>query len=151
MFVKTVKIRSVLKTLLIIMAIAGVLLLAVSLVNRMGEGNKIILEDVASQVQFLEDLGWEVSQEPMDVREVIIPEEWNAVFEEYNDLQKQQGFDLDRYKGKQATIYTYQIMNYEGADSVVANLMIYDGRLIAGDVCSTELGGFMHGLSKLDK
>lgn len=150
MFVKTVKIKSLLKILLILMAIAGVLLLAVTFVNRLTDRNKIILEDIPAQVAFLESLGWETSVEPVDVREVIIPEEWNSVFEEYNDLQKQQGFDLDKYRGKQATIYTYQVLNYDGAENVVANLMVFDGRLIAGDVCSAELGGFMQGLCKVN-
>ncbi len=151
MFVKTVKIKSVLKVLLILVAIAGILLLAVTLVNRLTDRSKIMLGDVPAQVAFLEGLGWEVSAEPVDIREVIIPEEWNAVFEEYNALQKQQGFDLDKYRGRQATIYTYQILNYEDEENVVANLMISDGRLISGDICSTELGGFMHGLSMVDK
>ncbi|MBQ8395844.1 MAG: DUF4830 domain-containing protein [Oscillospiraceae bacterium] len=150
MFVKTVKIKSLLKILLILMAIAGVLLLAVTFVNRLTDRNKIILEDIPAQIAFLESLGWETSGEPVDIREVIIPEEWNSVFEEYNDLQKQQGFDLDKYRGKQATIYTYQILNYDGAENVVANLMVFDGRLIAGDVCSAELGGFMQGLCKVN-
>ena len=150
MFVKTVKIKSLLKILLILMAIAGVLLLAVTFVNRLTDQNKIILEDIPAQNAFLESLGWETSVEPVDIREVIIPEEWNSVFEEYNDLQKQQGFDLDRYRGKQATIYTYQILNYDGAENVVANLMVFDGKLIAGDVCSAELGGFMQGLCKVN-
>ena len=150
MFVKTVKIKSLLKILLILMAIAGVLLLAVTSINRLTDQNKIILEDIPAQNAFLESLGWETSVEPVDVREVIIPEEWNSVFEEYNDLQKQQGFDLDKYRGKQATIYTYQILNYDGAENVVANLMVFDGKLIAGDVCSAELGGFMQGLCKVN-
>lgn len=150
MFVKTVKIKSLLKILLILMAIAGVLLLAVTFVNRLTDRNKIILEDIPAQIAFLESLGWETSVEPVDIREVIIPEEWNSVFEEYNDLQKQQGFDLNKYRGKQATIYTYQILNYDGAENVVANLMVFDGRLIAGDVCSAELGGFMQGLCKVN-
>ena len=111
MFVKTVKIKSLLKILLILMAIAGVLLLAVTFVNRLTDQNKIILEDIPAQNAFLESLGWETSVEPVDIREVIIPEEWNSVFEEYNDLQKQQGFDLDKYRGKQATIYKYQMPN----------------------------------------
>lgn len=150
MFVKTVKIKSLLKILLILMAIAGVLLLAVTFVNRLTDRNKIIIEDIPAQIAFLESLGWETSVEPVDIREVIIPEEWNSVFEEYNDLQKQQGFDLDKYRGKQATIYTYQILNYDGAENVVANLMVFDGKLIAGDVCSAELGGFMQGLCKVN-
>lgn len=35
---------------------------------------------------------------------------------------------------------------YEGADGTVqANILVYEGAVIGGDVCSTELDGFMQG------
>ena len=59
---------------------------------------------------------------------------------------------LDDYKGKSVTVYTYQITNYPGyenRDCVFANLLVCDGMLIGGDVCSTSLSdGFMQGLEK---
>ncbi len=58
------------------------------------------------------------------------------------------------YKGKECDIYTYKITNYkdhEDKGDVVCNLMICDNKLIGGDVCSTQLDGFMQGLKNKDK
>ena len=44
--------------------------------------------------------------------------------------------------------YTYQITNYpNSSDQVVADIVVYRNRIIAGDVQSTALDGFMHGLA----
>ncbi len=150
MFVKTVKVKSAVKVLAIIAAVAAVLALALGLINRFGLGSpNITLESEEAQREFLQSLGWEISDAPIDVKEVTIPKEWTSVYEEYNDLQKQQGFDLSRYKGEKVTVYTWQVTNYEGNPSVAATLMLKGDKLIAGDVQALELGGFMQGLVKM--
>ncbi len=94
-------------------------------------------------------MGWQVSVEPIDVREVTVPSEWNEVFSQYNAIQMQQGFDLDDFRGKNVTIYTYEVYNYENKpENIIANLMVYENKLIGGDVSCTELGGFIQGLMK---
>lgn len=146
MFVKTVKMGTVVRTLGIILIVMIIILGAVYLFNR-STGGGALLDSEESRAEFLESLGWRISPEPLDVRQVVIPSDWNEVYEEYNRLQLQQGLDLNGYRGKGAEIYTYEIYNYQdGRQNVVANLVICEGRLIAGDVCCTELGGFMHGL-----
>ncbi len=152
MFVKTVKVRSAVKVLAVIAVIFALLALGLGLVNYFGLGtSRITLPDEAAQREFLGSLGWEVSETPLDVREVTVPSEWNSVYEEYNKLQKQQGFDLTRYKGENVKVYTWLITNYEGNPSVAATLMLNGDRLIAGDVQSLELGGFMHGLAPMQE
>ena len=43
--------------------------------------------------------------------------------------------------------YTYQITNYPNTDqTVLVTLYVQGDRLIAGDIHSTALNGFMHGL-----
>ena len=80
---------------------------------------------------------------------VTIPKEFNEVYEKYNKLQKQQGFDLEDYKGKTAEVYTYAVKNYGNKKQEVrANLIVCEGQLVGGDVCSAELDGFMQGLRK---
>ncbi|MBR4014329.1 MAG: DUF4830 domain-containing protein, partial [Clostridia bacterium] len=45
--------------------------------------------------------------------------------------------------------YTYEITNYDGYDGVVyANILVYRNKVIAGDVCSADTKGFMHGLQR---
>lgn len=149
MFVKTVKIRSIIRALLTVLIIAAVIFAVIYAVNRMIKPAAITLETEADMLGFLHDLGWETSDGAINCREVMIPEEWNEVYTKYNELQLQQGFDLSKYRGKTATIYTYMILNYEGKpDNMVANLVICDGKLIGADVSCTELGGFMQGIAK---
>ena len=103
----------------------------------------------AQRQEFLSEMGWEVSDEYDECKAVVIPEKFNEVYTNYNKLQKQQGFDLSKFKGKTAEVYTYNVKNYKGHEKdgeVKANLIIYEGQLIGGDVCSTELDGFMQGL-----
>lgn len=149
MFVKTVKIRSILKALVMILIIAAAIFAVVYAVNRLMTPSAITLDTEAERLGFLKSLGWETSDEPISCRDVIIPEEWNEVYTKYNELQLQQGFDLSKHRGKAAKIYTYTILNYDGKpDNMVANLLICDGKLIGADVSCTELGGFMQGIAK---
>ena len=93
---------------------------------------------------FLQQFGWEVETEPVEVCEVIIPEVFNEAYTQYNDLQRSQGFDLTPYSGKRVKRWTYQVTNYPDAkESVYANLLVLDGRVIGGDIGSAEQGGFM--------
>ena len=75
-----------------------------------------------------------------------IPKEFDDVFTNYNAIQKTQGCNLEKYAGKRCKRYTYVVTNYPGqTDNVRANILVYKDKVIGGDVCSLELGGFMHG------
>ncbi len=99
------------------------------------------------RIALLKECGWEVSEEPLEFIEVRIPEEFDGVYTEYNDIQKRQEMDLSKYAGKKAMRYTYKVNNHpSGEEGIVANLIIYKDKLIGADVSSPKLGGFMHGL-----
>lgn len=105
----------------------------------------------ADRQSFIREMGWETAEEYLDCRTVTIPTDWSEAYQNYNDLQKQQGFDLEKYKGKSVDIFTYSVLNYEGHTDkgcMQLTLMVFDGALIGGDVCCTELDGFMQGLKK---
>ena len=96
---------------------------------------------------YLRSLGWEVSSEPIEVREVLIPREFDAVMENYNRIQKEQGMDLFPIRGRTVRRYTYAVHNYPGQpEHVRADLFLYKGKIVAADLCSTRLDGFLHGL-----
>ena len=100
------------------------------------------------RVEFLQSFGWEVSEEAEEIQEVLIPKEFDDVYENYNDIQKVQGCDLSKYAGKRCKRYTYMVSNFPGqSDNVRANILVYKGKVIGGDVCSTELNGFMQGFA----
>ena len=54
--------------------------------------------------------------------------------------------DLSKYKGKTVQRYTYEITNYpDYSGTVYANIIIYKSRVIGGDICSSDVEGFIQG------
>jgi hypothetical protein len=101
------------------------------------------------RIAFLSSMGWDVSSEPVETQEVLIPETWDAAFLHYNQLQAQQGFDLAKYKNKKVTRYSYRVANHpSGENGVSANLLCYKNRVIGGDIQSSAPNGFLHGLEE---
>ena len=74
--------------------------------------------------------------------------EIDGVLADYNDLQRRQGFDLRPYSGLGCTVYSYIVTNYETDEPVLCTIYLYKNRVIAGDIHSTSLDGFMHGIRK---
>lgn len=100
------------------------------------------------RVGFLSQFGWEVEGDAVVAEEVSIPSEFDSVFISYNDLQKRQGLDLSRYKRKNVEHYRYVVTNYGGEGTVYANLLIYRGKVIGGDISSAAMNGFVQGFRK---
>ena len=101
------------------------------------------------RIEFLSQFGWEVKSDPVEAVEVTIPSEFDKIFTGYNEIQKRQGLDLSDYKKKKVMRYTYEVTNYKGAEGTVyANILVYRNKVIGGDVCSADLKGFMHGLTR---
>ena len=66
-----------------------------------------------------------------------------------NEIQKEQGLNLLKYKRKKLTRYTFEVKNYEGYDGrVLANVLVYRGKVVGGDICSADIDGFVHGFEK---
>ncbi len=98
------------------------------------------------RLAFITQFGWEVEEEPVEIEEVLIPREFDTLYEDYNALQKSQGLDLTRYRGQKVRRFCYRILNYpDCTDEVRLNMLVAENKIIGGDVCSTALDGFMHG------
>lgn len=103
------------------------------------------------RIAYLSQFGWSVEDDPIEVSEVIIPETFDDTYTQYNELQKAQDFDLTVYAGKRVKRWIYRVTNYPGfenRDCIQATLLVFDGQIIGGDICSTEIDGFMHGFVK---
>lgn len=99
--------------------------------------------------KFLAQFGWVVDAGSAETREVTIPAQFDKVFAGYNELQKSQGLDLSKYKKKTVTRYTFTVTDYEDYEGTVyANVLVYRGRVIGGDICSADVNGFIHGFEK---
>ncbi len=81
----------------------------------------------------------DVSENPYEVVELIIPKEFNDVWEKYNNLQKENGYDLSLYKGKRCKRYTYLIPSQNAR----ANVIVAEGKIIGGDISGITLDGIM--------
>ena len=105
--------------------------------------------DNEQRISFFSQFGWEVDEDPVEVREIYIPEEFDEEYDKYNQLQKQQDFNLEDYKSQTAKKWTYNIKNYPGYENtygcVQGNLIVYNGNVIAGDIsCLDAQNKFVH-------
>ena len=99
------------------------------------------------RVAYLQSFGWEVNPTPVESQEVRIPAELPDVLQQYNELQKSQGFDLTQYGGKTVKRYVYEVLNYpDTTDSYFVTLLVYKDAVIGGDVTSAAQNGIMQGL-----
>lgn len=131
----------------IVLLIAAVLCLLVVIrgIDRNAANGKVT--DAESAAAYLLSLGWEVDAASCQMQDTVLPEYFDATFSVYNQLQLEQGFDLEKFAGKAITVYTFQVTNYPNAGcDVTACLMTCKNRVIGGDIHSAELGGFMHAL-----
>ncbi len=114
-----------------------------AVINSTVEGTSGILEVISG-------FGWEVLNEPDDVREIMIPAEFDDVYKNYNEIQRAQGYNLEKYAGKRVKKWSFTVTNYPGyeeQDFIKINVLVFEGRVIGGDVCSVKLDGFMHGFA----
>lgn len=103
----------------------------------------------AERLAFIKSIGYEITHAEPETKTVTIPEVFYDVYENYNNLQQAAKYDLSWYKGCEVTIYTYGIKPpHNRSGECVANLIVYNDRIIGGDVSSTALGGFMLPLKK---
>ena len=99
------------------------------------------------RTEYLTSLGWEFSAE--SEKQIVIPEQFNEVYTNYNNALKKQGFDLEEHRGKTATLYTYNITNYYSSKDIIADLIVSDGVLIGADLCDPSAeDGFLKALEK---
>lgn len=100
---------------------------------------------------FINELGWEIELDKEESKSVTLPESLDGVMRDYNEMQLKQGYDLRRYLGQGCTCYTYPVTNYPGYDrEVYITLYIKGQRVIAGDIHTNALDGFMHGIKQND-
>ena len=150
MMVMTAKVDK--KKIAVIAAVVVGLILTIVLLFNGGDNAAETVATVSgndSRIAFLREMGWDVTETPVQSGQVKIPDAQSEVFDRYNALQKSQGYDLSQYAGKTVMRYVYQINNYPGAtDPVYATLLVYKNQIIGGDVTNTAAKGQIQGLQK---
>lgn len=102
-------------------------------------------ESVFSRI--VKEMGYDdVSEKPYEVVEFTIPEDFGPVYVRYNNLLKSSGYDLSSYKGKKCHRYTYLIPSQNAR----ANIIVYQGEIIGGDISGITIDGIMKPIKKED-
>ncbi len=134
------------KALRIVFAV-GILLTAMILLLSRGKGDGV--STLEGRQIFLGELGWEVDPTSEDMRIVQLPEVLEGMLKDYNEIQLKQGYDLSKHLGETCQQYCYRVTNYpDQSQTVLVTLYIQGDRVIAGDVHSTALKGFLQGLKQ---
>ncbi len=94
---------------------------------------------------YIKSFGYEVGTVPDKVEEIRIPANFDEAYEQYNAIQREQGFDLRKYRACYAKKYSYSIKNYDNPSPIpiCANLIVIDGKIVGADISSSEAGGVM--------
>ncbi len=117
-------------------------------VNKTLVGNEQMLTDLDKAedcVRMLAGLGIEVEEKPVQSGNVTVPETFDAAFEKYNDLQKSQGFDLEKYHGKKVKRYTFKVKSTYGKVPLrdcFATVIVYKKKAVGADICCPETGEY---------
>ena len=97
-------------------------------------------DTAAGYYRIAEKMGFsDVEKTPYEVVKFTVPENFTPVYQRYNSLLEKNGYSLVPYKGKECTRYTYLIPS-AGAR---ANILVYDGKVIGGDISGITLDGVM--------
>lgn len=99
----------------------------------------VAASSVSQRLDYFASHGWEV--EEIGAKNVTIPENFSAVYEEYASLQDKQGLPLREYVGRDARLYVYEVKNYSPESrKMLAELLVCDDTAIASMVYSEDGG-----------
>ncbi len=108
----------------------------------------LFAESEEERAEFLSSFGL-IVDELLSEKEIIIPDEFSPLYEEYNALQKRQGLDLENFKEKTATQYIYSLSDCDiEGEKAYADILVYKGRVIAGHLTSYLQNGKMNTFMK---
>ncbi len=157
MFIYTIR-ASTVKFFLCIFLCLAVLVTLVSLGTResvfaSADGREISYSGIRNngdRVEFIEGFGIKVKENPVTEETFSMPDNFDRVIMGYNQIQKSQGLDLTKYRGKKVTHYAYEVTNYDYEGTVYVNLIVHRNKIIAADISSLAGGGFVSALTDID-
>ena len=140
------------KKALTFLLICGIIVLLIFTARSVfGKEKPLDLNTIEGRAAYLNSLGWEIDRNSESFRSVLVPQKLEGIMAQYNKIQLRQGYDLNRHLGESCRQYCYDVTNYPGGEGkVIVSLYLQDGKVIAGDVHSTAINGFMHGLSRTE-
>ncbi len=102
-----------------------------------------------SVISFLQSNNIEIDVTGMNVSYIVLSDENGEVFYNYNEMQKQNGFDLSPFVGKKIQKYSGPVIkcpDCENVEGVYATVLTYEDKIIGADIYSVSVNGFMRGV-----
>lgn len=114
-------------------------------VNGVQNDRKIHFDGMKSEedlVQFAESIGFALESTPTESVKVKLPRKFDALLTAYNEIQKSQGFNLAKYRGKTVERYTFRVTGLPDEQAlpegeVLLTLIVYRSSIVGGDVYFT--------------
>ena len=98
---------------------------------------------------FLKGYGIGAEFLPEETKSLVLPPETDTVMREYYSLQAENGAPILQFIGREVSVLTFLVSDFCGAAEEIplyAHCYICDSTVIAADICSADLSGFMSGL-----
>lgn len=155
MFICTVKASSIKFFAVLLVSVASLALL-IAFIPAYGAAGEVAMintdysnmDSNERRVEFIKSFGYEPNARDYETESVTIPMKFDSVYTRYNDIQRAQGLNLKKYRGKTVTRYTYYITNYPNYEGKVAfTMLVFKGDIIGGDVTGLDGDGFVHGFA----
>ncbi len=156
MFIYTIKASSLKFFAVLLLSVAALVTLVAVIPEYEAAGDIAVvatnysgIKTNGDRVKFIEQFGYSVNPETYETEQVVIPEKFDSAYTRYNDIQRAQGLNLKKFKGKKVTRYSYFINNYPNYDGrVMITLLVYKDKVIGGDITGLEGEGFVHGFER---
>lgn len=115
-------------------------------VNKIDSSERLLKIDAGKEkgrMEYFAELGYSVKKDPVSKTSEKLAKKFDAVMERYNDLQRSQGYDLEKYKGKSVTGYTYEVLSLPdktrmGDEKYFATIIVHNDKVVAADLCCPE-------------
>ena len=135
---------------ILLVFLLGVTLLCLVVFKASNSANAVALQpatDSLERIAFIENMGYKVNRDVAeDSKQIQIPYVFNDIYKQYQVIQQKAGYDLEKYSGSNATLYTYNLI-YENRTDVYAHLLVANEKIIGGDISALSVdNGFINPL-----
>ena len=89
----------------------------------------LVITNAAHCTQMLLRQGIAVNNPPVAIKQITLPQEENAVYQEYLKLQESQHLDLKNHMGQKATLYRFA----DAKEEKLITLIVCEGQLVSAD------------------
>lgn len=135
---------------ILLVSLLGITLICLVVFKYSDKASPVALQwgrDNLERIAFIENMGYKVNREiPEETKEIEIPYVFNDIYKQYQEIQEKAAYDLEKYAGSKATLYTYGLI-YENRTDVCAHLIVVDGKIVGGDISALSVeNGFINPL-----